>query len=280
LAVAKGHQLVVDRDEENILKTKTVDIEEKKGMTEVVIEEVVLDKEKAQAAITVRDEKLYQSEVDVAVNERMTLKSAKDILLNPLTWLPGLSYITSFGFELAIDANISHVIFDLYKSPTFGQTKAGYIASTYGLLNIWTRPSGGIISDIIYRRYGVPGKKYWMLFLGIAGGVISISLGTYIDRELDHGHKPSLVVVMVLIVFLAIFTEQGCGANYSLVPHCNPYSNGAMSGLVAAMGNVGGVIFAMVFRFEPLPLGKAFWICGIICIIINSALTVIPVPQR
>jgi len=252
---------------------------EKKGGVEVMIEEVVLDKERAKQVITVDDEKLYQSEVDVAVNERLTFKSAKALLLNPLTWLPGLSYITSFGFEIGIDANLSHVIFDIYR-PTFGQTKAGYIAATYGLLNIWTRPSGGVLSDMIYKRYGVPGKKYWMLFLGIAAGLISIGMGVYIDQDRDPGQKPSLAVLLVLIVFLAIFTEQGCGANFSLVPHCNPYSNGAMSGVVAAMGNVGGVIFAMIFRFQPFPLGKAWWISGIICIVINAALVGISVPER
>jgi len=223
---------------------------------------------------------LYQSEVDVAVNERLTLKTALAILMNPLTWLPGLSYITSFGFELALDANLSHVIFDIYKSPTFGQTKAGYIASTYGLLNLWTRPSGGIISDLFYPRYGVPGKKYWMLFLGVAGGAVSIAMGLYINRELEQGQKPSLAILLVLIVLLAITTEQGCGANFGLVPHCNPYSNGAMSGLVASWGNVGGAIFAMIFRFQGLPLGKPFWISGILCIVINVSLAVIPVPKK
>jgi len=39
------------------------------------------------------------------------------------------------------------------------------------------------------------------------------------------------------------------------------------SGIVAAFGNIGGVIFAMVFRFEPDPLGKPWWICGVICIV-------------
>jgi len=68
---------------------------------------------------------VYQSEVDVAVNERLTLKSATAILRNPLTWLPALNYITNFGFEIAIDANLSHAIFDIY--PKYGQTKAGYV---------------------------------------------------------------------------------------------------------------------------------------------------------
>jgi NNP family nitrate/nitrite transporter-like MFS transporter len=70
---------------------------------------------------------VYQSEVDVAVNERLTLNTALAILTNPLTWLPALSYITSFGFELAVDANLANILYTIYKSKTFGQTKAGYV---------------------------------------------------------------------------------------------------------------------------------------------------------
>jgi len=109
---------------------------------------------------------------------------------------------------------------------------------------------------------------------------VSLAMGLYINRELHDGEKPSLAVLMVLIILLAITTEQGCGANFSLVPHCNPYSNGVMSGIVAAFGNIGGVIFAMVFRFEPEPLGKPWWICGAICIILNTLLVVVPVPKK
>jgi NNP family nitrate/nitrite transporter-like MFS transporter len=70
---------------------------------------------------------VYQSEVDIAVNERLTWKTAVAILTNPLTWLPALSYVASFGFELAIDANLSNILYKIYKSKTFGQTKSGYV---------------------------------------------------------------------------------------------------------------------------------------------------------
>jgi NNP family nitrate/nitrite transporter-like MFS transporter len=50
-----------------------------------------------------------------------------------------------------------------------------------------------------------------------------------------------------------------------------------MSGLVGSSGNLGGVIFALVFRFQT-EAGKAFWIMGVLCIIINVLLFPIPVP--
>jgi NNP family nitrate/nitrite transporter-like MFS transporter len=37
------------------------------------------------------------------------------------------------------------------------------------------------------------------------------------------------------------------------------------------MGNLGGIFFAIIFRFEPSPAGKAFWISGAIAIVSKRA---------
>ena len=69
--------------------------------------------------------------IDVAVNERLTVKAALKMLMSPLTWLPALAYLTTFGAELAIDSQMSSVLFGLYnnKIPGFNQTTAGYYTS-------------------------------------------------------------------------------------------------------------------------------------------------------
>jgi MFS transporter, NNP family, nitrate/nitrite transporter len=51
-----------------------------------------------------------------------------------------------------------------------------------------------------------------------------------------------------------------------------------MSGLVGSFGSLGGIIFALIFRFET-NTGKAMWVIGSICIIINVILVMIPVPK-
>jgi hypothetical protein len=48
-------------------------------------------------------QQIVKSELDIAVNEHLTVKTALQILRNPRTWLPALSYLSSFGYELAID---------------------------------------------------------------------------------------------------------------------------------------------------------------------------------
>lgn len=69
-------------------------------------------------------------EIDYAVNKQLTLALAWKVITTPLTWLPALGYFTTFGYELAIDANLANVLLSLYRSPTFGQTKAGYVRFT------------------------------------------------------------------------------------------------------------------------------------------------------
>jgi NNP family nitrate/nitrite transporter-like MFS transporter len=54
-------------------------------------------------------------------------------------------------------------------------------AGIFGLINIVTRPTGGYLGDQIYKRYGVPGKKYLTIALGFSQGVVSVGLGVYID---------------------------------------------------------------------------------------------------
>lgn len=74
-------------------------------------------------------------------------------------------------------------------------------------------------------------------------------------------------VVILLMVIVATVDEMANGANFSLVPHCNPDSNGMMTGIVGAMGNLGGVWFALMFRFQPSPFGKAFWMAGVVTMV-------------
>ncbi|KIK92499.1 hypothetical protein PAXRUDRAFT_829898 [Paxillus rubicundulus Ve08.2h10] len=212
--------------------------------------------------------------VSVAVSRPFTTQVAYEVMFNPLTWLPALAYLTTFGYELAIDANLANVLFNLMRSPSFGQTKAGYIAGIFGFLNIFTRPLGGYWGDLIYRRFGVPGKKYLLIAFGVAQGILSLGLGVYIDKH----DEPSLTIIIVLFVILAVANEAANGINFSLVPHCNPCSNGFMTGIVGAMGNVGGVVFALVFRFQPTPAGKAFVTSGIIAMVVNVVLLAIAVP--
>ncbi|KAJ6518254.1 nitrate/nitrite porter [Mycena vitilis] len=258
VAIAHGHHVHEDPDEKKG--------EEFKGAKAT---------EEGSVQVNPVDEELDNvlSTLDVAVNESLTFKSAIEIITSPLTWLPALAYMTTFGLELTLDAQMESVLFN-NRLTGFDQDTAGYYTSIFGFLNFVTRPFGGYLGDAVYRKYGTKGKKFLTLFCGFIMGVAFLAGGLYLEKM---PHLPELATVMGVFSLAAIFSEVGNGANFSLVPHCNAYNNGVMTGIVGAMGNLGGIFFALIFRFQTAS-GKAFWIIGVISMAINVVLIFIPVP--
>lgn len=119
-AVMRGHSIQLDASEQAVINEK-----KSKPTTEVNIHEVDEEDDAREAAAAVNG-----SDLDVAVNEALTLRSAARILASPLTWLPALAYMSTFGFELAVDSNLHHDL--LQTHPGLGQLNAGYLASVFG----------------------------------------------------------------------------------------------------------------------------------------------------
>jgi len=264
-----------DSDEKQLSDKKDLESDKKGSRADVSIQEVEGDNADKPSSAPV-----IKSVVDIAVNQQLTWESAWKIMISPVTWLPALAYITTFGFELALDAKMADVLWKIYNKNLdgFDQETAGYYTSIFGFLNLVTRPFGGYVGDVVYRKYGTAGKKWWTLICGLLLGVSCMAGGFYLSN--NHVPKlPSLAVVMGVFSVAAIFSELGNGANFALVPHCNPYNNGVMSGIVGSFGNVGGIIFALVFRFQTADEGRAFWIMGIICLVLNVVLIPISVPK-
>ncbi|KAK3369925.1 major facilitator superfamily domain-containing protein [Podospora didyma] len=180
------------------------------------------------------------------------------------------TYACSFGGELAINSILSS--FFLKNFPYLGQTNASNYAAIFGFLNFITRPLGGVVGDLLYNNFGrsLWLKKAWIHVCGLLTGALLILIGF-----LDPHHLPTMVG---LIVLMAVFHEAGNGANFALVPHVYPYANGILSGLTGAGGNLGGVIFAVVFRYMDggTNYAKGFWVIGIIHIALNLAVCWIP----
>ena len=73
-------------------------------------------------------------------------------------------------------------------------------------------------------------------------------------------HRPSLLTI--LPITLLIKTK-------GLVPHVHPHANGLLSGIVGAIGNMGGIVFSIIFRFNGKNYAKSIWITGIITILLH-----------
>jgi NNP family nitrate/nitrite transporter-like MFS transporter len=83
-----------------------------------------------------------------------------------------------------------------------------------------------------------------------------------------------------LLAGMAFFLEAGNGANFALVPHVHPFANKIISGFTGACGNLGGIVFAVIFRYQPNAYGKTIWIIGVITIAMNLAVSWIkPIPK-
>ena len=207
---------------------------------------------------------------EVVVNPKF--KEAMRVVFTPQVLVVAGGYVCSFGAELAINSVLG--AYYLKNFPSLGQTGSGKWAAMFGLLNVAFRPLGGIISDIIYNATNsVWSKKIWMHALGVVTGALLILIG-FLDPK-----TPS--TMFGLVAFMAFFMEAGNGANFSLVPHVHPHANGIVSGVTGAAGNLGGIIFAIVFRYNPGNQAKAIWIIGVMTIGINVSLSWIkPLPKN
>ncbi|KAK3337099.1 major facilitator superfamily domain-containing protein [Cercophora scortea] len=202
--------------------------------------------------------------------QKPSLGEAFRVLISPQTNFHILTYMCSFGGELAINSILASYYAKNF--PGIGQTNAANWAAMFGFLNMVTRPLGGIISDLLYKFAGrsLWLKKAWIIACGVITGILLIIIG-FVDP-----HNQSTMFGMIAL--MAIFLEAGNGANFSLLPHVHPFANGILSGLTGAGGNLGGVIFAIVFRFMDggSNYAKAFWVIGIIHVAVNVAVSWIP----
>lgn len=186
------------------------------------------------------------------------------VFLSLPTWTVMVCYACSFGGELAINSILSS--YYLKNFADLGQTKASNWAAMFGFLNFVTRPLGGVVADLLY-QYGKSNqlwlKKGWMHTCGVLAGVALIVIGKTDSHDLATFNG--------LLVLMAVFLEAGNGANFALVPHVHPHANGVVSGFTGAFGNLGGVVFAVLFRFmdEGRDYARAFWVMGCIHVGLN-----------
>jgi NNP family nitrate/nitrite transporter-like MFS transporter len=215
-----------------------------------------------------RTEMLETAQGETVVNP--TFKEAMGVVFSLQTGFHVLTYFCSFGGELAINSILSS--YYLKNFPYLGQTNASSWAAMFGFLNFVTRPLGGVVADVLYNMGGrnLWLKKGWISFCGVMTGALLILIG-----KLDPHHESTM---FGLIFLMAVFHEAGNGANFALIPHVHPFANGILSGLTGGGGNLGGVVFAIIFRYMDDGKGyaHAIWIIGCIHIALNLAVSWIP----
>ncbi len=179
--------------------------------------------------------------------------------------LAGL-YACCFGLELTID-NIAALYFvDYFK---LDLQSAGLLAGSFGLMNLFARALGGIVSDRCGVRWGLRGRTY---LLGAVIGLEGLALIAF-----SQARWLPLAVAGMLVT--GLFVKMSNGATYSVVPFVNRRALGAVSGIVGAGGNVGAVLAGFLFKTEALSWPQALLILGVVVTVASSLALFVRFPQ-
>ena len=203
-----------------------------------------------------------------------TFRDIVKTTLSLQTALVALSYFCTFGTELAIEGIISDFYIQTARNRDgviWSYTRAGYWAAAYGLLNIFARPFGGFISDVVYRKYSIIAKKWLFIVLVFLHGVILISIGLT---------NLKIYPLICLMTIGGLSAQAANGAIFGLVPLIHSSFSGIVSGVTGASGNIGGIIFNFVFLLFGSNYLTALCVIGVYCSCSSIIVSFIPLKKK
>lgn len=146
----------------------------------------------------------------------------------PMAWVLGLFYFVTFGGFVAISVYLPTYLDDVYE---LSRSDAAARASGFVLLSVLARPLGGMLAD----RWGA---------LPLLNGVFIVVAALAIVLAFE----PDMVVLTIAFLTIAAALGIGSGAVFKLVPTYFPGETGVVTGLVGAIGGLGGF-------FPPIVMG-------------------------
>ncbi len=154
---------------------------------------------------------------------------------NYRVWILFGAYAACFGIEIFI-----HNIIAMYyvNNFSFSLKEAGFAAGIFGLLALFARALGGIVSDKVALRKGLDGRTK-VLFVLILGEGLFLILFSQMNS--------AMLAIIAMTVF-ALFTHMACGATYALVPFIDRDALGGVAGIIGAGGNVGAVAAGFLLK--------------------------------
>jgi NNP family nitrate/nitrite transporter-like MFS transporter len=207
---------------------------------------------------------LDRSSVRLAAGQsqrRKSLDSFREAARDYRVWMLFITYAACFGVELTI-----HNLAAIYYVDRFGLsiTTAGIYVGCFGLLALFARALGGVVSDRVAATRGLDGRVALLFALILAEGLglIAFSQMTLATRAL------------IAMLIFGVFTHMACGATYSLVPFVNRRALGGVAGIVGAGGNVGAVVAGFIVKGAASVQHSLFILGGIVTLSAACALAV------
>jgi MFS transporter, NNP family, nitrate/nitrite transporter len=150
-------------------------------------------------------------------------------------WMLFVTYAACFGVELTI-----HNMAAVYYVDRFGLDlkTAGLYVGAFGLLALFARALGGMLSDKIARVRGLDGRTALLFVLILAEG-----LGL-----MGFARTETATAALAAMLVFGLFTHMACGATYSLTPFINRKALGGVAGIIGAGGNVGAVAAGFLMK--------------------------------
>jgi NNP family nitrate/nitrite transporter-like MFS transporter len=170
------------------------------------------------------------------------------------------TYFANFGAELAVVSMLPTFFEKTFMplrdgagGPIVTATVAGVVAASFAFVNLGARPLGGYLSDKMANRkrtmliymVGIAVGFFLMAFIGRWGeGVDADGLRTVLPM---FGGLWWLVAAVGITVFASIFVQGAEGATFAVIPMINKRMTGQIAGMAGAYGNVGAVIYLVLF---------------------------------
>ncbi|GMH43290.1 hypothetical protein BSKO_11212 [Bryopsis sp. KO-2023] len=196
------------------------------------------------------------------------LKAVWTATSNHRMWLLAWLYGYSFGVELLIENILVSYFFDNFN---LNLHNAGVLASVFGLLNVFSRTVGGLVSDKIARAFGMRGRLITFWVAQTLVGVLAIFVG------LASG---SLAASVALLGVFSFFVQAAEGACFGIVPFVSKRALGVVIGFVGAGGSIGSAILhALFFRSERFETDTAFVLMGLTVLVMSQPILLLHFPQ-
>lgn len=150
-------------------------------------------------------------------------------------WMLFITYGACFGVELTIHNMAAIYFVDQF---ALDVKTAGLYVGCFGLLALFARALGGLISDKLAHHKGLDGRTRWLFILILAEGI-----GLTLFAQAGTAH-----MAFITMIIFGLFTHMACGATYSLTPFINNKAKGGVSGIIGAGGNVGAVAAGFLMK--------------------------------